>query len=304
MSERSHWYRIGHTSHLEDCTGCTVVVFDGMPPAVADVRGGAPGTREIELLQPGRQVGKVNAIVLTGGSAFGLAAADGVVRWLAEQGIGFPTRFGPVPIVPGAVIFDLGFGEPRHVLPDDGYAAARSATYTDRRTGRVGAGSGATVAKLGGAATPGGLGIATVRVGDNDVTAIVVLNALGDIRDPETGRWLARATDPSGARQTGREMAVAAQTRSSAVENTTIGIVLIDGAASRDAMVRCAISAHDALARCVVPAHTLFDGDTFFVVAQSEGSSSPGEILALASATEIAVERAIVGLFPEPLDES
>lgn len=297
MSDARGWYRIGHTTYADDCTGCTAIVFELLVPAVVDVRGGAPGTRETELLQPGRQVGGADAIVLTGSSAFGLAAADGVVRWLAERNRGFPTRVGPVPIVPAAVVYDLATGAPRLLTPEDGYAAADAAAFDTRVTGQVGAGAGATVAKFGGKPTRGGLGMATVRLSDREVTAVVVVNALGDIRDPDTGEWLAVADDPEGLGRRGRELALAARLTVRAAEHTSIGAVLVSGSASRDALVRCCIAAHDGLARCVVPAHTLYDGDTFFAAAEREGASSSTEIVRLAAAAELAVERAIVGLF-------
>lgn len=296
MSEVQDWFQIGHTTHLEDRTGCTVILFDEMAPAAVDVRGGAPGTRETELLQPGRQVSRVNAFVLTGSSIFGLASADGVIRWLAERERGLETRVVPVPIVPAAVVFDLGIGTPRRVTQEDGYLAAEAAFAGNPATGPVGAGTGSTVAKLGGTSSPGGLGIGSAVAGSQTVTAIVVLNALGDVRDPDTGAWLARSEDPSGMGRGARELAIAAVSTPGDAENTTIGAIMISGPASRDALIRCCISAHDALARCIVPAHTLFDGDTFFAAAQHSGETTQTGILALAAATEVAVERAIVGL--------
>jgi L-aminopeptidase/D-esterase-like protein len=291
----SNWFRVGHVTHAAERTGCTVIVFDELVPACVDVRGGAPGTRETDVLAPGRLVGRVNAILLTGGSAFGLAAADGVVRWLAEHGRGVATAAGPVPIVPAAVIFDLAQGVALAPTADDGYAAASSATLGPFTSGALGAGAGATVAKLGGAPTDGGLGVATVSVNNGEVTAIVALNALGDVRDPTDGRWLAR----SSVTQTAHELALGAGSAPREGEHTTIGVILVSTPADRDALQRCCVSAHDALARCVVPAHTLFDGDSFFAVASSSAPTAPPAVLALQAATEIAVERAIVGLFAD-----
>jgi L-aminopeptidase/D-esterase-like protein len=296
---RPTWFRIGHVTYGEERTGCTVVVFNEAAPAVVDVRGGSPGTRETDLLRAGSLVGRADAILLTGGSAFGLAAADGVVRYLAERGRGFASAAGPVPIVPGAVIFDLANGTAHHPAADDGYAAAERATSAPWDTGRVGAGTGATVAKLGarGAPTPAGLGIATQRAGTYDVTAIVVLNAVGDVREPDSGRWLARSVDPSGSGRTGREIVIESADGPRPGENTSLGIVLVSTPLDRDALTRCCIAAHAALARCVVPAHTIFDGDTFFAVCPAAGQTTPVQVLALQAAVELAVERAIVSVF-------
>jgi L-aminopeptidase/D-esterase-like protein len=304
MSDEGSWYRVGHVTHPEDRTGCTVVLFDRLCPAVVDVCGGAPGTRETDLLGPGRIVGQANAILLTGGSAFGLAAADGVMRFLAERGQGFPTSAGPIPIVPAAVIFDLGEGTTRAPAVEDGYSAAVAATSPSSLSGRIGAGAGATVAKLGGGATAGGLGSGAVAVGGATVTAIVVLNAVGDVRDPETGEWLARATAPDEPHRTGRDLALTRLAAPRQGEHTSIGVVLVSHAISRDGLTRCCVAAHDALARCVVPAHTIFDGDTFFAACPAHGPTDAGLILALAAATEIAVERAIVNVFRSRAEEA
>jgi L-aminopeptidase/D-esterase-like protein len=297
MSDDGPWYRVGHVTHLEDYTGCTVVLFDRLCPTVVDVRGGAPGTRETDLLGPGKVVGRANAILLTGGSAFGLAAADGVMRLLSERGQGFPTSAGPIPVVPAAVIFDLANGTTRAPTAEDGYAAAIAAASPSSSSGRIGAGTGATVAKLGGRPSAGGLGIESVRVGGATVTAVVVINAVGDVRDPETGEWLARSIAPDEPHRTGRELALARLAAPVAGENTSIGAVLVSHAISRDGLSRCCIAAHDALARCVVPAHTIYDGDTFFASSPAHGESDADMILALAAATEVAVERAIVSVF-------
>jgi L-aminopeptidase/D-esterase-like protein len=298
------WFRIGHVTHVAERTGCTVIVFEEQVPAVVDVRGGAPGTRETDLLDAGRLVGRVDAILLSGGSAFGLAAADGVMRYLAERGRGLPTSAGPVPIVPAAVIFDLPNGAPRSPSADDGFAAAVAASPLPAQTGRVGAGTGATVAKLGalGTSTPSGIGIAASAFEAGTVTAVVVVNSLGDVRDPQSGTQLARSVDPAGMNRSARELALANAGHARIGENTAIGVVLVSTPIDRSALVRCGIAAHDALARCVEPAHTLFDGDTFFVASPSEGESSPRQLLAIQCAVEIAVERAIVSLFRPTMD--
>jgi L-aminopeptidase/D-esterase-like protein len=298
MPEARPWVTIGWTTNETDRTGCTVLLFNRLSPAVVDVRGGAPGTRETALLEMGRMVGGADAIVLTGGSAFGLATCDGVMRFLHERGRGFPTNTIPVPIVPGAVIYDLGEGLASWPGSDDGYRAAASARpLSEVQSGRWGAGTGATVAKLGNRPSSGGIGIATVTVGETAVTAVVVLNAVGDIVDPATARPLASAGDAATSQPAGRDLVLSSAFTAHAGENTTIGTILIDGAVDRDALQRCCVAAHGALARCVVPSHTIFDGDTFFAVAREEGTTPPGETLVLASATEVAVEKAIVSIF-------
>lgn len=285
------WFRIGHTTHLTEQSGCTAIIFDRMAPAAVDVRGGAPGTRETTLLDPG-SIGMLDAILLSGGSAFGLQAADGVVRYLAEQGRGVVTRAGAVPLVSSAIIFDLAIGPSYHPTAQDGYAAAHEAGAGPWETGLIGAGTGATVSKLGGETTPGGFGIASVSLGAFGVTAAVVLNAVGDVRHPSTGEWLARSSD-----KTGRELAVAATAQGHEHENTTIGAVLVTGDLDRRTLTRCCISAQAALARCTIPAHTLLDGDTFFAASSGAGSPTVRDSLAITSAVEIAVEEAIISIF-------
>jgi L-aminopeptidase/D-esterase-like protein len=298
MSEPASWFQIGHVTQAGDETGCTAILFDDLVPAAVDVRGGAPGTRETDLLSSGRLLNRADALLLTGGSAFGLAAADGVMRYLAERGRGFQTSVGTVPIVPAAVIFDLGTGTPRAPSAEDGYLAASNAGRAKDGAGRIGAGAGATVAKLGGPpSTPSGLSIATVATGQHNVTAVVVLNALGDVVDPSTGRSLARAHDSAGLGRSGRELAMQEHRTPRGGENTTIGAVLLDTPVDLDTLERACVAAHAALARCVVPSHTLFDGDTFFAASRTAGAVSTGTLLALTCAVELAVERAIVALF-------
>lgn len=298
MSETTPWFRVGHVTHARERTGCTVILFDRLVPAAVDVRGGAPGTRETALLDDGMLVGQVDAVLLTGGSAFGLAAADGVMTFLREQGRGLPTSAGAVPIVPAAVIYDLSNGEPRHPTAGDGYAAAAGAAGGQVQSGAVGAGTGAIVAKLGGPpTTAAGLGYAAVSTPAGTVHALVVLNAVGDVIDPEHGAWLARTVDPQGRGRTGRQIAMEGGGAARAGENTTIGAIMVDAEVDRKTLHRCCVSAHAALARCVVPSHTLFDGDTMFAVGRQAGSVDPRSILALSTATEQAVERAIVGIF-------
>ncbi|HUG14428.1 MAG TPA: P1 family peptidase [Thermomicrobiales bacterium] len=298
MSNGDAWFRIGHVTHADDRTGCTAIVLDSLSPAAVDVRGGSPGTRETALLADGMLVGRVDAIVLTGGSAFGLATADGVMRYLREQERGVTTSAGSVPIVPAAVIFDLGVGTQRHPDAEDGYAAASGAVAASIDAGRVGAGTGATVAKLG--ARPGidaGLGIATVTTPVGSVAVVIVLNAVGDVVNARTGDWLARAVDPQSAGRSGREIALSGAAEAREAENTSIGVVLIDADVDRRTLSRCCVAAHAALSRCVVPSHTIVDGDTMFAVGRRMGALDALDVLALTSAVEIAVERAIASIF-------
>lgn len=300
MPECASWFRIGHVTNEAGQTGCTVILFDDLVPATVDVRGGAPGSRETALLGTGRLVGRADAILLTGGSAFGLAAADGVMRYLAERGRGFPTSTIPVPIVPAAVIYDLGHRAAVWPSAGDGYTAAANAVAVEPPlAGQFGAGTGATVAKLGVGAAQGGIGIASVMLGHTTVTAVVVLNAIGDIVEPATGHMLACASDPDDRGRSGRELVIDAAAEARSGENTTIGAVLIDGVVDRDSLHRCCVAAHNGLARCVVPSHTIFDGDTFFAAARRAGDMSSGETLGITTATELAVEKAIVSIFAD-----
>lgn len=288
---REAWFRIGHATYEVERSGCTAIVFDQLVPAAVDVRGGAPGTRETTLLEPG-SMGMLDAILLSGGSAFGLQAADGVMRHLSDRGRGVATRAGAVPLVSSAIIFDLATGVNYHPTAQDGYDAAFAATNGSWESGPIGAGTGATVAKLGGLTTPGGFGIASVSVGSFDVTAALILNAVGDVRHPSTGEWLARASNT-----TGRDLAIAALAEVHEHENTTIGALLVTGDLDRRTLIRCCISAQAALARCTVPAHTLLDGDTFFAASSGAGTPTIREALAITSAVEVAVEEAIISIF-------
>lgn len=298
--------RVGHWTHPTGATGCTVVIPDEPMPAVADVRGGAPGTRELALLDQGRLVRRVDAVLLTGGSALGLAAAQGVVDWLRQQGRGFPTASIRVPIVPAAVLFDLVGPDPVWPGPRAGAEAAANAVPEGWLSGRVGAGSGATVGKLFGPsqASPGGLGAARVSVEAGTVAALMAVNAVGDVIEPDTGTILAGVTFPGEpARYMNAEtMVLQGSPRAVAGEgtNTVIGVVVVDATVDRDAMSRIAVAAHDGITRAIRPAHTIFDGDTIFVLARGEGSSEPGALLQLATAAERAVARAIVAAVAPP----
>jgi len=253
--------RVGHWTDAQRLTGCTVVLADdGGAVAGVDVRGSAPGARETDLLRPTALVERINAVCLAGGSAFGLAAADGVMRRLAERGVGYATGVRPVPIVPAAILFDLGVGDPG-AFPDAdaGHAATLAAESDDGPLeGRVGAGTGATVAKLsGGAGRPGGVGSAARRLADGStVGALVVNNALGNIvaRD---GRVLV-AADPGP--------------MAPPVGNTMLVVVATDAPLDRAQCHRLAELGHDALAIGIRPAHTMFDGDVVFALATGDAS--------------------------------
>ncbi|MFS8525221.1 MAG: P1 family peptidase [Limnochordales bacterium] len=280
--------RVGHWTEHRALTGCTVVLFDGRAVAAVDVRGGGPGTRETDLLAPGRLVRRIDAVLLTGGSAFGLAAADGVMRWLEERGLGYDTGVARVPIVPAAVVFDLGVGD-QHVRPgpDAGYAACEAASAAPVAEGGVGAGTGATVGKWAGPqyAMKGGLGSSALPVpGGGTVGALAVVNAVGDIVDPLDGRLVAGAYDrEKQAFLTLKAVRAASPFGGSGkpappATNTVIAVVATDVVLSKEALYRVAQMAHDGIARTVYPAHTPWDGDTVFAVSTERvgAPSAPG----------------------------
>ena len=285
--------RVGHFTLAERPTGCTVIVVDG-PGATGGVsqRGGAPGTRETDLLEPGNLVDIVNAIVLSGGSAFGLDAAQGVVKYLEERGVGYKTNAGVVPIVPAAILFDLGFGGDPKIRPtaDCGYRAAAAATSGLVGEGNVGAGAGATVGKMGRRMPmKAGIGSAAITLPDGlTVAAIVAVNAVGDIIDPETGRVVAGARNPDGTladlRRLMRSGALSEQPR--AGENTTIAVVATNARLTKAEASRMALMADDGLARAIVPSHTIGDGDTVFALATGRWSGQANVSLIGALAAE------------------
>jgi L-aminopeptidase/D-esterase-like protein len=238
-----------------------------------DVRGGAPGTRETDLLEPENTVQQVHAVVLSGGSAFGLEAATGVVRYLEEKGVGFPVGVGKVPIVPAAILFDLGIGD-WTIRPDAkaGYEAARAATAGPVAEGSVGAGAGATVGKLFGPrrAMKGGIGTASVRLpGGAVVAALVAVNAVGDVVDPATGRVIAGMRAPEGKGPGGTvEALLAGEPPGRPLEgkNSSIGVVATNVTLTKAEAKKVAQMAHDGLARAIRPVHTPWDGDTLFAL--------------------------------------
>jgi L-aminopeptidase/D-esterase-like protein len=272
--------RVGHHTLSERPTGCTVILVDG-DGAVGGVsqRGGAPGTRETDLLQTSQLVERVNAIVLSGGSAFGLDVATGVMRYLEERKIGYKTGAGVVPIVPAAILFDLGFGGDARIRPtaECGYQAAVAASNGPVQEGNVGAGAGATVGKLGGGTSDSrrlpmkaGIGSASISLGNGLVVgAIVAVNAVGDIIDPVSGQVVAGVRTADGklvdARRILRESPAPAPPR--AGENTTIAVVATNARLNKEQANRLALMADDGLARAINPSHTVGDGDTVFALA-------------------------------------
>lgn len=266
--------KVGHHTLTERPTGCTVILAEGGAVAGVDVRGSAPGTRETDLLDPVNTVTQVHAIVLAGGSAFGLDAASGVVRYLEARGIGFPTGVARVPIVPAAILFDLGVGGRPDIRPtaDCGFEAAKIANSGRVVEGNVGAGAGATVGKLAGGARAmkAGIGTASITMPDGlVVAALVAVNAVGDVIDPATARVVAgvRTPDGRGLADVRRLIRTGDVPRAAAGENTTIGVVATNATLTKAQATKLAQMAHDGLARAISPAHTPADGDTIFSLA-------------------------------------
>lgn len=267
--------QVGHAHDHEALTGCTVVLVRDGAVAGVSVRGLAPGTREIALLRPGTLVSRVQAILLTGGSAFGLSAADGAMRFLEEQALGFRVGDVTVPIVPAAVLYDLGIGDPR-IRPDArmGYLACQVASTEAVPQGNVGTGMGATVGKLLGVAraTKSGLGSASIRVGDLVVGALVAVNAFGDVLDPSSDRMLAgtRGKFGDGFVDATRALRASPSALSPQLGNTVIGVVATNARLDPAEAGFLASAAHDGLARVIRPAHTLYDGDALFALSAGQ----------------------------------
>ena len=292
--------RVGHATDLEHLTGCTIVLC---PPAgcVAgvDQRGSAPGTRETDLLRPGQLVERVHAIMLAGGSAFGLAAADGVMRYLEEGGVGFPVGVTVVPIVPAAIIFDLTVGDFR-VRPDAamGYAACAAASDGPVAEGNVGAGTGASVGKMLGpvGAMKAGVGSASISLPDGlIVAALMVVNALGDVVDPTNGQIIAGARLPGGGWARSASLLVhGAPQPPAAATNTVIGVVATNARLDKAQATKVAQMAHDGLARAVRPAHTMGDGDTIFALSAGDMQADVSRVgQAAADMAAAAIVRAV-----------
>jgi len=289
--------KVGHAQNLDAGTGCTVVICEKGATAGVDVRGGAPGTRETDLLNPVNLVEKIHAVVLAGGSAFGLDAASGVMQYLEERNIGFDVQVTKVPIVCAAVLFDLAIGDHR-IRPDKemGYRACRNATNEACAEGNVGAGAGATVGKVLGMARAmkSGLGCHAIQVGALKIGALVAVNCLGDVIDPETGERLAGLLNEDLTRLADTEAAMIqsyATKKNVFAGNTTIGIIATNAILTKSQAAKLASMAQDGYARAMRPAHSMYDGDSIFTLATGhvEADSS---VLGLLSAR--VVERAIV----------
>jgi len=286
---------VGHHTLAARPTGCTVILARGGAVGGVDVRGGAPGTRDTDLLDPVNLVQEVHGVVLSGGSLFGLDAVSGAVRWLEENGTGLDAWGVTIPIVTGAILFDLRIGD-SSIRPgaDCGYAAAAAASAGPVEQGSVGAGAGATVGKLGpsGTAMKGGIGTASVTLPDGvTVGAIVAVNAVGDVVDPATGEIVAGIRAEGGGFADVRKLL---RTRPGLEggpgENTTIGVVATDATLTKAQANKLAQMAQDGLARAIYPAHTPWDGDTVFALATGEIEGDPDLIVLGAVAADVVAE--------------
>ncbi len=297
---------VGHSEDLRGATGCTVVLCPEGAVAGVDQRGGAPGTRETDLLRPMHLVERVHAVLLSGGSAFGLQAAEGVMRYLEEQGIGFATPWGHIPIVPAAVLFDLGVGDPRaRPTAEMGYRACQAASRQAVRQGNVGAGTGASVGKILGMAhaTKAGIGSASMALGAVRVAALIAVNAFGDVVHPQSGQILAGPRVTFSAAEATSSMRVFHSTlalmRQNAVTppspfgaaNTIIGVIATNARLNKEQAGKVAQMAHDGLARAVIPAHTMYDGDILFALSTG---AQPCDISTLGACAAEVTTRAIL----------
>jgi L-aminopeptidase/D-esterase-like protein len=289
--------RVGHFTDTRRPTGCTVILYEPGAVAGVDVRGSAPGTRETDLLKPTNLVDKVNAIILSGGSAFGLDTATGVMRYLEERGAGFATSGGRVPIVPAAILYDLNVGDGK-IRPDAeaGYKACMNAKRGPVEEGSVGAGAGATVGKFGGGRPmKGGIGTSSIMLGNGLIVgAIVAVNCVGNVVDPKTGRTVAGARTADGksfinvidAYRSGAPTAPRGQ-------NTTIGVVATNARFDKTQMTKVAEMAHDGMARAINPVHTPSDGDTLFAMSTAAAAAVPN-LTAIGALAAEAVSEAIL----------
>ena len=289
--------KVGHFTESRRPTGCTVVLYERGAVAGVDVRGSAPGTRETDLLKPTNLVDKVNAIVLSGGSAFGLEAATGVMRYLEEHDAGYPTAAGKVPIVPAAILYDLNVGDGK-IRPnaDAGFKACMNARAGPVEEGSVGAGAGATVGKIGGGRPmKGGIGTSSIKLANGLIVgAIVAVNCVGDVVDPKTGKIVAGARTPDGkafvniieSYRSGRGVASPGQ-------NTTIGVVATNARFDKTQMTKIAEMSHDGMARAINPTHTPSDGDTLFAITTGT-STVTANLTAIGALAAEAVSEAIL----------
>lgn len=287
--------KVGNMENKQALTGCTAILFEGGAVAGVDVRGSAPGTRETDLLNPVNLVDNVHAICLSGGSAFGLDAASGIMQFLEEHEIGLDVGVAKVPIVPAAVLFDLPHGDPK-VRPDKqmGYEAAQAATTEKFTTGNVGAGCGATVGKFAGSTfcMKGGLGSASIRLENGVVIgAIVAVNPGGDVRNPATGEILAGPYVNGTILDSVELLIQNYQPTIPTGSNTTIGVVAVNADLTKAEATKVAQMAQDGYARTIYPAHTMYDGDTVFAVATG-GAKIPVDVIGGLAAK--VMERAII----------
>lgn len=289
--------KVGHAQDLEGATGCTVIICQEGAVAGVDVRGGAPGTRETDLLNPLNMMEKVQAVLLTGGSAFGLDAASGVMKYLEEQGIGFDVGVAKVPIVCGAALFDLAIGSSK-VRPDKemGYKACLNAGVNECLEGTIGAGTGATVGKILGPeyAMKGGLGTYALKVGQLMVGAIVAVNCLGDVIDPENKEVAAGVLDEDKNSFRNTEYIMLSQyddKKNLFNGNTTIGSIITNANLTKAQTNKVASMAHNGYGRTIYPVHTMYDGDTIFSLATGKVEADVNVVGFLAAKV---MERAII----------
>jgi L-aminopeptidase/D-esterase-like protein len=292
---------VGHWADTQAATGCSVILCRQGAVGGVDVRGSAPGTRETDLLRPVNLVQQAHAVVLTGGSAYGLDAAGGVMRWLEEQGIGFNVGVAVVPIVAGAVLFDLDIGRADvRPGPDAGYAACQAAQAGPVPEGCVGAGTGARVGNLLGpfSRTKSGLGTAARRIGGGvTIGALVAVNAFGDVVDPATGQIIAGARDPEGKGfldTLERLHGDLSQTMLGFASNTTLAVVATDAPLSKDGANKMAQMAHDGLAQTIRPVHTMHDGDTVFALATGRRTGAMADLTAVGAVAAAVLAEAVV----------
>jgi L-aminopeptidase/D-esterase-like protein len=293
--------KVGHCTLTERPTGCTVMLCEAGATAGVDVRGSAPGTRETDLLSPINEVQTVNAILLSGGSAYGLDAASGVMRWLEEHNAGYKIgALGVVPIVPAAILMDLGVGNFK-IRPnaDSGYKACVTATSGPVTEGCVGAGAGATIGKMfgGGFAMKSGLGTASHKIPGTDIVvgAIVAVNAVGDVVNPQTGKIVAgaRSEDGKGYRDSMAAMMGGYRVVVQPAANTTIGVVATNAKFTKTQMTKIAQMSHDGYARAINPVHTMGDGDTIFSMSTGT-SNTEADLSAIGAIAATVMARAIV----------
>ena len=293
--------KVGHWTDEFSMTGCTVVICDLGAVGGVDVRGSSPGTRETDLLSPYKKIERINAVLIGGGSAYGLAAADGVMNYLEERGKGFKIGTNTVPIVPAAILFDLSVGDGR-IRPSssEGYIACENSSHGIVQTGSVGAGTGATVAKVSGlnSSIKGGIGSSSVFIGDDLVVgAVVAVNAIGSIHDPHTGELIAGARDQNNEMISANQVLLERgyENKADLGSNTTIGIIATNAKLSKTEANQVASVSHDGIALAVRPAHLLGDGDTMFALSTCETKNFDFDqiIAAAVQVTSMAVVNAV-----------